>query len=107
MKPMQRFVQIAQGLNTHIKTTLTMLNLVLLCLVFLTGMPLAHWQDDEQMRFLLRTDAAIVLLRWVHELHYSILAGYRSALNETCKAIYLSPCKSDPLTSQAINHLTQ
>lgn len=91
---MQKFVQIAQGLNTHIRTPLTMLNLVLLCLVFITNMPLVHWKDEEQMRFLLRMDAAIVLLRWVHELHYTVLAGYRSTLNETCKAIYLSPCKS-------------
>lgn len=100
MKPFQKWVQTAQGLNIHIKTPVTILNLVLLCLVFLTDMPLVHWKDDEQMRFLLRMDCAVVLLRWLHELHYSLLAGYRSTLNETCKAIYLSPCKFERQKTQ-------
>ncbi|KAJ4386901.1 hypothetical protein N0V93_009800 [Gnomoniopsis smithogilvyi] len=91
MKPLQKWVQTAQGLNVHIRTPLTVLNLVFLSLAFLTDMPLVHWKDKEEMRFLLRIDCAIVLLRWLHELHYAILAGYRSTLNETCKAIYLSP----------------
>lgn len=93
MTPMQKWIQTAQGLNIHIKTPVTILNLILLSFVFLTDMPLVYWKDEQEMRFMLRLDCAIVLLRWLHELHYALLAGYRSTLNETCKAIYLSPCK--------------
>lgn len=86
-----RLLGIATGLSVHIKPHLATFGLLVTPFAFWTGSPLIYWKDYDQMVFLLRLHCAVILTRWLHECHLSVLAGYRVVMMDVCLAKYMSP----------------
>ncbi len=83
----QVMIGISQRLSVHLRTQVVTFNLLITGLVFMTDTNLAYWQNLDEMRLLLRIHCAVIILRWVHDCHLSILSGYRSAVWELSHAI--------------------
>ncbi|OLN89014.1 Cellulose synthase 2 [Colletotrichum chlorophyti] len=87
----QRLAGFAGGVSLHIRAQVATLSLPLMALVFMTGTDLVYWRDLDEMRTLLRVHCAVILLRWLQQVHQAVLAGYRHAVFMTCHIAYTAP----------------
>lgn len=93
LTPIQRLQGFANGISVLFDPALRTLSLMITPFFLFTGVKLVYFQSSEQLRLLLRIQCGIVLGRWLHDCHLSILTGYQLAIREGCNAVSMAPCR--------------
>ncbi|KAH7382529.1 nucleotide-diphospho-sugar transferase [Phaeosphaeria sp. MPI-PUGE-AT-0046c] len=87
----QRAMGLFYATGTMVIPVLTTINQICTPIRFALGNPLAIFFDTNELCLLLRLQCAVVISRWLHELHFAVFVGYRAAVKDPSFSMWMSP----------------